>query len=153
MEPLPLIFCSFSIFTLVLFFTVKIFSKLIHDHPSAPSESLSSWLCSCFPSQHLPSLQGKHVFITGASSGIGLAIAKSSIQQGAFVTMVARRLHKLQEASKKLVEDTQCGRDRIHIQVFISIILLHKHKFCDSFLTNLCYLWYDRFQCSGSSSP
>ena len=115
MEPLPLLLCSVSIFTLV-FFTVKIFSKLFHG-PS-PSSSLSSWLCSCYSSQHMPSLQGKHVFITGASSGIGLAVAKSSIQQGAFVTMVARRLNKLQEASTKLVEETQCGRDRINIQVF-----------------------------------
>lgn len=43
---------------------------------------------------------GKHVFITGGSSGIGLAIAKMLAQQGANVTILARRQTQLKEAAE-----------------------------------------------------
>ncbi|KAI5061337.1 hypothetical protein GOP47_0023842 [Adiantum capillus-veneris] len=65
----------------------------------------------------IKSLQDKHVFITGASSGIGLAIAKKCLLEGAFVTFVSRSLKNLEGAADKLLEETQCGRDKIQYQV------------------------------------
>ncbi|CAI5730533.1 unnamed protein product [Peronospora destructor] len=48
-------------------------------------------------------VEGKHVFITGGSSGLGLALAKKYAQQGAKVSIVARGVDKLEE-SKKAIE-------------------------------------------------
>ncbi|XP_057852161.2 3-dehydrosphinganine reductase TSC10A [Cryptomeria japonica] len=56
-------------------------------------------------SSWLQSLEGKHVFITGGSSGIGLAIAKEALSQGAFVTLVARSSTKLEKAEQILVKN------------------------------------------------
>lgn len=46
--------------------------------------------------------QGKHVLITGGSSGIGLAAAHQLVGHGATVTLLARRESVLQEAKAKL---------------------------------------------------
>ncbi|CAM6026085.1 unnamed protein product [Sphagnum balticum] len=61
----------------------------------------------------IPSLSGKHVLITGASTGIGLSLCKKSLQEGAFVTLVARKSDKLEEAARFLVKEVQCSPDRI----------------------------------------
>ena len=45
---------------------------------------------------------GKHVFITGGSSGIGFAAAERLIKAGATVTIAARRADVLEEARVKL---------------------------------------------------
>lgn len=45
---------------------------------------------------------GKHVFITGGSSGIGLALAKSLAKQGANITILARRLNLLTQAAEQI---------------------------------------------------
>ena len=47
-------------------------------------------------------LKGKHVFITGGSSGIGIAVAKEYIKRGANITIAARNMEKLAEAVKML---------------------------------------------------
>ena len=47
-------------------------------------------------------LKGKHVFITGGSSGIGKAVAKEYIKKGANVTIAARNRKKLADAVKEL---------------------------------------------------
>ena len=47
---------------------------------------------------------GKHVFITGGSSGIGLAAAHRVIHAGGTVTIAARRADVLEEARSKLGE-------------------------------------------------
>ncbi|KAH7442161.1 hypothetical protein KP509_03G074100 [Ceratopteris richardii] len=65
----------------------------------------------------IPSLNGKHVFITGASSGIGLAVARKCLLEGAFVTLVSRSSKNLEEAMSKLINETQCSQDRIQYQV------------------------------------
>jgi NAD(P)-dependent dehydrogenase (short-subunit alcohol dehydrogenase family) len=48
-------------------------------------------------------VDGKHVFITGGSTGLGLAIAKKYARAGAKVSIVARRLEQL-EAAKTEIE-------------------------------------------------
>jgi NADP-dependent 3-hydroxy acid dehydrogenase YdfG len=49
-------------------------------------------------------LQGAAALITGGSGGIGLAIAQVLVQEGAGVTIVGRRLHKLTAAARSLRE-------------------------------------------------
>jgi NAD(P)-dependent dehydrogenase (short-subunit alcohol dehydrogenase family) len=44
-------------------------------------------------------LKGKVVIVTGASSGIGAALAQAFSRQGARVTLTARRLHRLREVA------------------------------------------------------
>lgn len=65
----------------------------------------------------IESLRGKHVYITGASSGIGLAIAKKCVQEGAFVTLVSRSSKNLEDAVDTLLEETHCGRNVLQCQV------------------------------------
>ncbi|KAH9325020.1 hypothetical protein KI387_005198, partial [Taxus chinensis] len=55
----------------------------------------------------LKSLEGKHVLITGGSSGIGFAIAKEALSQGAFITILARSSSKLEKAAQNLAK--HCG--------------------------------------------
>lgn len=50
------------------------------------------------------SLRGKRVFITGASSGIGLATAKEFAREGARLLLCARRLDKLKELEPELLQ-------------------------------------------------
>ena len=49
-------------------------------------------------------LAGEHVLITGGSSGIGLAFAKSLVERNANVTLVARDAAKLAAAASSLRE-------------------------------------------------
>ncbi|GAA0162275.1 reductase [Lithospermum erythrorhizon] len=47
-------------------------------------------------------IKNRHVFITGGSSGIGLALAQEAASQGAQVSILARSLNKLEEAQKSI---------------------------------------------------
>ena len=50
-------------------------------------------------------LKGKHILVAGASSGIGEACAKYLAENGAMLTLVARRLEKLNEVKNSLAGD------------------------------------------------
>ena len=52
------------------------------------------------------SLRGKRAVVTGASKGIGLAVAKALVEQGAHVAICARSEKPLQEAVNSLREAT-----------------------------------------------
>ncbi|XP_043723015.1 3-dehydrosphinganine reductase TSC10A-like [Telopea speciosissima] len=47
-------------------------------------------------------IKGRHVFITGGSSGIGLALAQQAASEGARVSILARNLDKLEEARNSI---------------------------------------------------
>lgn len=50
------------------------------------------------------SFEGKHIAVTGASSGIGLETARMLATRGAAVTLIARRADKLEDAARELGE-------------------------------------------------
>jgi len=60
----------------------------------------------------MASLQGKTVFITGASSGIGRATAIAFAREGARLLICARRLEPLEELQNAL---TAAGSPAVHI--------------------------------------
>lgn len=59
-------------------------------------------LFSMFSKNRSTFYSGKHVLITGGSSGIGKELARILLQAGAYVTLVARNRTKLEEAAKEL---------------------------------------------------
>jgi NADP-dependent 3-hydroxy acid dehydrogenase YdfG len=56
-------------------------------------------------------LEGKIVFITGGSSGIGAATALAFAEEGARLLLAARRTPKLKETAEEALE---CGADAVH---------------------------------------
>lgn len=51
----------------------------------------------------MPNMIGKHVVITGGSSGLGIALAKDSFSNGASdVTLIARKMEQLEAAAAKI---------------------------------------------------
>ncbi|CAK9139227.1 unnamed protein product [Ilex paraguariensis] len=54
-------------------------------------------------------IKNRHVFITGGSSGIGLALAHEAALEGAKVSILARNMEKLNEAKQSIKLST--GRD------------------------------------------
>ncbi|XP_073134864.1 3-dehydrosphinganine reductase TSC10A [Henckelia pumila] len=63
----------------------------------------------CRPNPVRVPIKNRHVFITGGSSGIGLALAHQCAQDGAEVTLLARSVSKLEEAKQSIKLAT--GRD------------------------------------------
>ncbi|XP_057854802.1 3-dehydrosphinganine reductase TSC10A isoform X3 [Cryptomeria japonica] len=51
-------------------------------------------------------INGRHVFITGGSSGIGLALAHAAAKEGARVSILARNQEKLERARQEILEST-----------------------------------------------
>ena len=59
--------------------------------------------------------KGKHVVVTGGSSGIGLAVAVKYAKMGANVTLVARNMKKLEDAKKKVIEAIGFSSNKCHV--------------------------------------
>jgi NAD(P)-dependent dehydrogenase (short-subunit alcohol dehydrogenase family) len=53
----------------------------------------------------VPALQGKIGVIAGGSSGIGLAVAKRFVNEGAFVFITGRRQAELDKAAKEIAKN------------------------------------------------
>lgn len=67
------------------------------------------------------SLKGKHVVITGGSSGIGKACAIFAAQKGAHVTIIARNIDKLIEAQKEIMRHA-ADEDQLISKVSVDIV-------------------------------
>ncbi|KAL5266099.1 hypothetical protein ACHWQZ_G006675 [Mnemiopsis leidyi] len=61
------------------------------------------------------SFAGKHVAITGGSSGIGLSVAVAAIQRGAHVTLIARNRDKLEMAREQVLDHTINDEQRVAV--------------------------------------
>ncbi|RLN07590.1 3-ketodihydrosphingosine reductase precursor [Panicum miliaceum] len=59
-------------------------------------------------------LKGRHVFITGRSSGIGLAMATAAAREGARVSILARNLARLEEARAAIQRESGRGDVGVH---------------------------------------
>ncbi|WP_156857346.1 SDR family oxidoreductase [Oceanobacillus sp. AG] len=66
-------------------------------------------------------LQGKTAIVTGASAGIGAAIAKELASEGANVVLAARRLKKLNELKNEIAEITNGKVKVIAVQADVSV--------------------------------
>jgi NAD(P)-dependent dehydrogenase (short-subunit alcohol dehydrogenase family) len=60
-------------------------------------------------------LQGKRALITGGSSGIGYAIAKSFLKNGASIVICGRNSKRLEDAKNSLVVECACSSNNITI--------------------------------------
>jgi NAD(P)-dependent dehydrogenase (short-subunit alcohol dehydrogenase family) len=54
-------------------------------------------------------LNGQHAIVTGGGTGIGAAIAAGLAAEGAKITLVGRRLEKLEEVAARLPEGAHCA--------------------------------------------
>ncbi|GAB4221467.1 MAG: SDR family oxidoreductase [Spirochaetota bacterium] len=64
----------------------------------------------------MKSLQGANVYITGGSSGIGLAFAKLAAQHGANIAIIARDITKLEDA-RKIIKKC-CAGDNQKVEAY-----------------------------------
>ena len=67
------------------------------------------------------SLAGRAALITGASQGLGFAIARTFVRAGADVFLCARDAEKLEEARAALVADAGAGRRILTAQADVSV--------------------------------
>lgn len=66
-------------------------------------------------------LQGKTAIVTGASAGIGAAIAKELASKGANIVLAARRMDKLNEVKNEITEITNRKVKVIAVQADVSV--------------------------------
>lgn len=66
-------------------------------------------------------LQGKTAIVTGASAGIGAAIAKELASKGANIVLAARRMDKLNEVKNEITEITNGKVKVIAVQADVSV--------------------------------
>lgn len=61
--------------------------------------------------------KGKHVLVTGGSSGIGLAVAIKYAKLGAHITLVARNMKKLEAAKSHVLDgvDLDVTKTKVHV--------------------------------------
>ncbi|KAK6643775.1 hypothetical protein RUM43_000038 [Polyplax serrata] len=61
-----------------------------------------------FRKSRIPSICGKHVLVTGGSSGIGKSVAVEAARRGAHVTIIARNIEKLRLAVEEIKKEAKC---------------------------------------------
>ncbi|KAJ8918734.1 hypothetical protein NQ315_015054 [Exocentrus adspersus] len=66
------------------------------------------------------SIEGKHVVVTGGSSGIGKSVAILAAKKGAHVTIIARNIDKLSEAQEEL-KKYRVSEDQIINKVSVDV--------------------------------
>ena len=65
-------------------------------------------------------IEGKHVIVTGASSGIGRALALSLAKRGARVTLAARRRERLDTVAREIAERFPAAPPPVVVQCDVS---------------------------------
>ena len=81
-------------------------------------------------------LKEKYALVTGGSSGIGYAITKSFLNNGAYVTICGRNSDKLFRAKNNLVQACKCSSERIELlELDISDVLGMK-KILSNYIEN-----------------
>lgn len=71
--------------------------------------------------QRAKSISGKHVVVTGGSSGIGKSIAISAAKRGAHVTIIARNQKRLEEATQEITKAAAESSQRVqHLSLDLS---------------------------------
>ncbi len=75
-------------------------------------------------------LKGKTTFITGASSGIGMNCAFTFAEAGSNLILIARRIERLEELKKQLIEKFQ-------VKVHIAKCDVRIYEECESVIKNL----------------
>jgi hypothetical protein len=81
--------------------------------PVPPVGLLAALAFLSWPRAARTPLKGRHVFITGGSSSIGLAMATAATREGARVSILARNLAGLEEARATIQRDS--GRDDVAV--------------------------------------
>ena len=78
--------------------------------------------------EHIKSLDGKIIVITGANSGIGFTLAKQILYKGGHVVMACRSLDRANKAKESLLEEFPSGKVDIlqYDQSSQLSLLLHK---------------------------
>lgn len=102
------------------------------------------------------SVVGKHIVLTGATSGLGLATAEMLAHKGAHLTLIARDKSKAEDTRKKLIKST--GNENIVIELAdLSLLkdvyqlterLLQKGKPIDVLINNAGALFNERNETS-----
>ena len=80
--------------------------------PGAPVPTPTMTTTSGSGAVGLFSWRGRHVVVTGGSSGIGFAIAEKVLRRGASVTLLARDRRRLEEGALELARRCDCLRRR-----------------------------------------
>ena len=80
--------------------------------------------------KHITSLKDKHVFITGGSSGIGFALAKLCLSQGAYVTLISKTHAKLVNAYEVLTKTMGFPSDMIRYEVLSQPLCVFLEHLC-----------------------
>ena len=84
----------------------------------------------------------KVAIVTGASSGIGYATSLALSKAGVRVAVGARRIDRLQELEKQIIENDEEGRTRAAEEIFIQQKLDVTNKSdCDSFVDTIVRKW------------
>ena len=84
----------------------------------------------------------KVAIITGASSGIGYATSLALSKAGVRVAVGARRIDRLRELEKQIIENSKEGRTRAAEEIFIQQKLDVTNKSdCDSFVDTVVRKW------------
>ncbi|KAG0587977.1 hypothetical protein KC19_2G206500 [Ceratodon purpureus] len=83
-----------------------------------PSSSVGLYVLALWSRKKpfMADLHGKHIFLTGASRGIGLEVVKQTLREGAYLTLVARSAEKMAEVANSVLKELDLPADRVLVK-------------------------------------